>query len=348
LYRKGRAIVFHAYFPYTIDYPSARPAMVLRDHGFDVHVVELGDSAREPLDGVTRWVEPSYAAAIRRVAFLRPELLVLDDVTWMLLALPFARRGWVRASAHSSSPLKARAQRLLIKRASVVSCTNPWEEEWWGLPSRQRAHLPYPVDLAFWATPVDRDPGFWTSRQLEVPGGPVISYVAQLMRGKRQWELVRALAPVCASRPDVRLVLAGYTVEAEEETQVRELITRFGLEDQVLLLGRVHPRESLRQLYAWTSIHAINTAAETQCMVLYESLAARTPTLIPALPELTSAFPSLLAHRDDAELRHHVELLLDDPDLRARQSEEVQARLAWADVRGHDASLVAVVDRLLA
>src|SRR5205085_2024511 len=157
------------------------------------------------------------------------------------------------------------------------------EESRWKTRDGQLLDLPYPIDLEFWSEPVHREARFWASRGLPPPHGRVISYVGQIMELKRQAQLVEALAPLLAERPDVTLAFAGWTVEEAEEAAIRAAITRYELDGRVILLGNLG-REDLRQLYAWTDVHAINTSSETACMVLYESLAARRPTLIPKLP----------------------------------------------------------------
>ena len=81
-------------------------------------------------------------------------------------------------------------------------------------------------------------------------------------------------------------------------------------------------------------------------MVLYESLAARRPTLIPRLPQLTSAFPGLLTHENNRELLTNARRLLDDPGLAETQLQGAQQRLAWADVRRHDANIEQFVARI--
>src|SRR5205823_2556975 len=136
--------------------------------------------------------------------------------------------------------------------------------------------------------------------------------VAQIRALKRQSQLVEALAPLLKERRDITLAFAGWTLEEAEEAATKAAIARNGLNGRVILLGNLG-REDLRQLYAWTDVHAINSTTETQCLVLYESLAARRPTLIPRLPQLTSQFPGLLAHDTKQELLANARRLLDDP-----------------------------------
>jgi glycosyltransferase involved in cell wall biosynthesis len=345
-WQRSVAVVLHDYFPHTIDYPSGRVAMILRDLGAEVHVVELRGAAAPSLDGVVRWTEPSRFAALLRVAQLRPQLLFVEGASWGLLATLGARQSWVRVTGHSRG-FRRLFQRAMIRRARWVWFPNPYEERWWSLPDRKLAHLGYPVDIEFWSTAVERDRSFWTGRGLAVPEGPVISYAAQLMHGKRQVEMLIALLPVLEERPGLVLVFAGWTAEPIIEEQLRELISANGFAGRVHLLGGVRPREELRQLYAWSDIHVINTAAETQCMVLYESLAAGIPNLIPDLPQLTSAFPAVPVHRNDEELQANVRWLLDDSSVGEELVVRARSRLPWADVRRHDQGIRELAGRVL-
>lgn len=339
--------VLHDAFPATIDYPTAREARVLRDLGYEVHVVELGPRSSTRWEGVQRWSEPTRAGVVRRLARLRPQLCMAEGATWMLLGLPFAQHTWTRVTGVSVQPLKRRAQQRLLPRARHVSFLNPHDEQQFALPPGKVVDLAHAVDIAFWSDAPERDAEFWQRRGLTVPEGPVLCYAAQLMRRKRQRELVDWLGPLLQDRPDVRLVLAGGTVEPDEEAAARASAVRQGIEGQVVFIGPLSPREEVRQLYAWSTVHVINTAAEMECMVLYESLAGGTPTLISDIPELTSAFPALLKHADGEQLRANVTALLDDPALRDAQVRSARARLPWADNTTHDRNLEEVAVALL-
>jgi glycosyltransferase involved in cell wall biosynthesis len=187
--------------------------------------------------------------------------------------------------------------------------------------------------------PIEKDPQFWERHGMQRPEGPVIACVGQIIRRKRPVEIFDSLAPVLQSRKDVTLVFAGETFEPEVERTLRYHISAEGLADRVLLPGVIRPREELRQLYSWADIHVLNTVWESQCMVLYESLAAGVPTLIPAIPELTSAFPNLPAHRNGDELKHNVMTLLDDPDFRTRLVRSSKPYLEWAYNESHDRTI---------
>jgi glycosyltransferase involved in cell wall biosynthesis len=342
--RRGRVAVVYDEFPGSIRYPEARPALLLAERGHDVHVVSLDT---RPVDTAPArwWPASNRLALVRRVAALRPKLVFVESTTANLVAVPFGSRSWVRAPLPSPNPLKAAVQKALLSRADAVSFCHPAQGDPWRVPPERLADLPYPVDVSFWSQPVTREAEWWHRRGAEPPGGPVVALVANLLRRKRQVEALTALEPVLARRADVTLVFAGATFEAEVEAELRARIRERGLTGRVRLLGGL-PRDDVRQLLAWTSVHVVNTAFETQCMAVYESLAAGVPTLIAGIPELTSAFPELPAHRDAADLSRNVEAVLDDPELARRAVERSQARVRWADIEHHDELFEAGCERL--
>ena len=314
---------------------DSRVAGTLSRIGFDVHAV-----TREcvvPWDSLPVWEEGSRAAVIRRIARLSPDLLFCEGGAWHLYALPLARRTWVRSPTHSPSRTKDLVQKALLRRVDAVSICNPWDRQHWR--SFRLVDLAYPLDTAFWSLPTQRDPAFWTRRGLPVPTGPLILCVGQIVGGKRPVELFDALAPLLRARDGVTLLYAGETFDSGVEKLLRARISTEGLSGRVHLPGLIQPREDLRQLFAWTDIHVLNTVRETQCMALYESLAAGVPTLIPAIPNLTSAFPTLLAHRDAAEIRQNVTTVLDDPAFGQELVGRSRPYLLWADNEAHDRTI---------
>lgn len=311
---------------------DSRVALVLSEVGFDVHAVTT--ECVVPWSSLPVWEEGSRFAAIQRVARLSPHLLFCEGGAWNLYGLPFARHTWVRSPTRSPSAVKDLVQRKLLGRADAVSICNPWERARW--QDYRLVNLPYPLDTAFWSLPVERDEAFWGRRGLATPPGPLIVCVGSILSGKRPVQLFEGLAPLLHERRDVTLLYAGETFHFDVETELKAKIAAAGLEDQVCLAGVIRPREDLRQLLAWADLHVLNTVAETQCMALYESLAARVPTLIPAIPELTWAFPNLPAHATGEELRQNVADVLDDPSRGQELVESSRPYLEWATFEEHD------------
>jgi len=82
-------------------------------------------------------------------------------------------------------------------------------------------------------------------------------------------------------------------------------------------------------------------------MAIYEALAAGVPTLISAIPELTSQFPNLPAHGSVDELRSNAQRALGDPGLARRLVDSSRAQVEWADMARHDDVFHATLERLL-
>lgn len=298
------------------------------------------------LEGVTIWYEPSLSCTARRLIRLRPELSFFEGPSRELTLLPLCHRSWVRTPYRSDQAAKAAAEQALIRAADAVTFTNPHDARRWYVRQERRLDLPYPVEVGYWSERVPRDPTWWHLRGRCVPTGPVVAYVSNIVSGKRQAELVAALASLLHRRPELTLAIVGRTFDSGEMARVETVVRDEHLADQVWIAGEL-ARNDLRQLYAWTQVHAVNTAHETQCMVVYESLAAGVPTLIPAIPSLSQAFPALSTHATDEELRVNVERLLDDRHVGDEQVRRSRSRVEWADVARHDRLFIEHCDRLL-
>jgi glycosyltransferase involved in cell wall biosynthesis len=336
-----------------LSHPGRRPLLLLRQAGFELHIVTRGEPAgRMQLDGATGWSEPSTVAVGRRIFELRPEFLFIESSTYGALFGDLASRTWIRNPRLAARPSARRVQQLALRRFDVVSFTNPAEAALWTLSPAQDVDLPYPVDVAWWARPVERRESWWTERGWPVPEGPVLVCNASFDRNKRHAELLDWLAPLLRSQPSTTLVLFGHRwFEPEVWDMVSARPAELGIAEQVRLTDWIS-YEDIRQLLAWTSLTVINSLRETQCLAVYESLAAGVPALISAIPELTSQFPSLPAHSGGRELRSNVQRVLDDPDLARGVVDGSAERIRWADIHRHDAlfqtSLEALLGRSLA
>ena len=333
--------------PVTVEYATYLPAKFLRDAGFETHIVSRGRQTYEKdVEGVHCWIEQGSAAASRRVLALRPEFMFVESSSYGALYGLVGRASWHRNPPPARRRASIALQRVALHAFDAISITNPAHEKWWNVKRSQRVDFPYPVDVAFWSEPVAKDPRVWASLGVDTPTGPVLVYVANLLRRKRQIELVDGLAPLLREQPDMRLVLVGNPFEEGVQEEILERRARQGVEAQVVLTGGME-RDGIRQVLAWASLSVVHSEFETQLMTLYESLAARVPAVIPDIPELTSQFPQLLHHANDDQLRANVTRMLADDAARASQLEVVQPQLALADRRRHDELFYATVERLL-
>lgn len=332
---RPRAVVLHERYPHTLSNPVARPSLLLAQRGFDVHIVDTWHEwPNREYPGCRLWAEASRTAALRRVLELRPDVLFMEGGSWILpLAFRFPR-SWVRCTGIPTRRSRRIAQHLLLKRPRLVGVQNPYDGARLHIPPRQRLDLPAPVDLTFWSTPVARDPKFWTSRGIGPPEH-VIMLTANLVALKRPAEIVAAAAPILLERKGLVVAFAGATVEAEVEEDIRQIAARHGVAERTLLLGQLAPEE-VRQVLAWGAIHVVNSERESQCMALYESLAAGVPNCIRDIPWLTMAFPDLPKHDSVETLRANLIRLLDDENYAREAVARSQQPLQWADTKAHD------------
>ncbi len=329
--------------------PGRRPVLVLREAGFEVHIVARGErAAGVAIDGALGWSEPSTPAVARRILGLRPELLFVESSTYATVFGDLAARSWIRNPRPAARPTARQVQQLALRRFDAVSFTNPAEAGLWSVGPGQVADLPYPVDVSWWRERVPRRESWWTDREWPVPEGPVLVCNASFDRNKRHAELLDWLAPLLRSRPSAVLVLFGHRwFEPEVWEMVNTRPGELGVGEQVRVTDWIS-YEEIRELLAWSSLAVINSLRETQCLAVYEALAAGVPTLISAIPELTSQFPHLPAHSSGEELRANVERVLDEPGLAARLIESSRERVDWADTARHDQVFQATLERLLA
>lgn len=171
---------------------------------------------------------------------------------------------------------------------------------------------------------------------------------ASFDRNKRHAELLEWLAPLLRAQPSAVLVMFGHRwFQPEVWEMVNARPGELGIGHQVRVTDWIS-YEEIRELLAWSSLTVINSLRETQCLAVYEALAAGVPTLISAIPELTSQFPHLPAHATGEELRANVQRVLDEPGLAARLIESSRERVAWADTARHDQVFQDTLERLLA
>lgn len=347
-WRKGVAVVNLPVRPAELTHPEMRPSLLLRDAGFEVHTVTRGDiRERDDLDGTVRWVEPGTLATARRIVSLRPELLFVESSTYGATLGSLARRSWIRNPVPAADARIQRLQRSSLRTFDAVTFTNPAQREPWTFSRSKWADLPYPVDVAWWAEPIQRRESWWTDRGWPVPTGPVLVCNSCFERRKRHEELLEWLAPLLNADRSIVLVLFGHRWnEPDVWEMVRARRAELGISDQVRATDWISYAE-IRELMAWTSLTIINSRHETQCLAVYESLAAGVPALISAIPELTSQFPNVPAHHDGAELRANVRRVLGDHAFATSLIDSSSEQVAWSDVRHHDEVFQATLERLL-
>jgi glycosyltransferase involved in cell wall biosynthesis len=337
-WRPGVAVVSLGIRPYEVTpVPGLRPMLLLRDAGFDVHMlVRDGYEERADVDGFPLWVESDVPRSARRLAALRPQLQLIESNAYGVALAPLAQRSWIRNPAPANHPRVRQLQQAVLRTADVVSFTNDADRAQWRVRDGRYVDLAYPVDVEWWSESVPRRKSWWTDRGWSVPDGPVIVSNAAYVKGKRVCELLEMLVPFLSDHPASRLVFVGHPyADPETAERLRRLPQELGVADQALVTEWI-TRDEIRELLAWADVSVINSLRETQCMAIYESLAAGVPMLISAVPTLTSQFPTLPAHTGQRDLLASLERVLTDQAWARSLIDSTRDRLAWADTRRHD------------
>lgn len=322
-------------FPHDLTFPSARVARRLALHGHLDVVARQGE--QRTVDGTRVHIARRPATLLATARRLRPDLVFYDNPSGELAlvgCLPGAKH-WLREPVVADTRLGRAVRQSLVSRAHLVGFTNPASPDHWEVTPPHRHDVLYPVDVEAFSQVQARNDEVWRRFRLPVPAGPVLLCVANLYPVKRQPEIVEALAPLLQERPGALLVFVGHPVDPDTASAIDRAIARNGLEQQALRLGGVNQLR-LRQLLAWADACVINSRSETQCLSLYECVAAGVPVLLPDVASLTRAFPALPVHRDGAGLLRNARLVLSDTG-RARQAvRQSRLQVQRADLGAHD------------
>lgn len=116
---------------------------------------------------------------------------------------------------------------------------------------------------------------------------PFILYAGKLEPRKGYHDLLRALPGVLASRPDVRLLMAGHG----EAGRARRLAAELGVAAQVDLLGWVSA-ERLRTLFSQVSVFCLPSHGEGVPMAMLEAMSHRLPVLVTPV----GGIPDIVCH----------------------------------------------------
>lgn len=174
------------------------------------------------------------------------------------------------------------------------------------------------------------------------PNDIVVGCVAVMRALKGHRELIDAMAPLIAERPNLHLVLVGGGSPLFEEIQA--YVQSRGLSRRVHMLGM---RNDVPNLLEGFDIFALATRKEASGTVFVEAGAAGLPvvgTRVDGVPEmLKDGVSGLLVPLDDvAALTQSIRRLVEDPGLRRRMG---QAGLEFCRHSGHF-SLDAMVRRI--
>jgi glycosyltransferase involved in cell wall biosynthesis len=141
---------------------------------------------------------------------------------------------------------------------------------------------------------------------------PMLLYVGRVAHEKNIGFLLRKLAILIKTHPDVLLVITG---EGPAEANLKAEAQKLGLMHHVQFIGYLDRTTELNACYAAADIFVFASVTETQGLVLLEAMAQGTPVV--AIAELGTAsilregFGALVAPHDEAGFAALVARLLD-------------------------------------
>ena len=181
---------------------------------------------------------------------------------------------------------------------------------------------------------------------------PLILFMNRLVKYKQPDHLIVAMKKICALLPNTKLVIAGTLTGNRYATRLKQLVTRFGLEENVAF----HPsrpflsdKVSLLQ-QAW--IHALPSVKEGFGLSILEAAACETPTVAYDVTGVRDAVlqgeTGLLAKPDDiSSLTTHLIDLLTDKDKRTllgKQAAKWAANYSWTKTADKFAEALTATD----
>ncbi len=126
-----------------------------------------------------------------------------------------------------------------------------------------------------------------------------VLYVGSITEVKDVLTLLRAIARVKETCPQVRLRVAGRATSADYERRVRALVRERGMEEQVTFLGLLD-RGQLLDEYARAALVALPSLYENAPMAIIEAMAAAKPvvaTAVGGVPHLVRTPPPSTSRR---------------------------------------------------
>jgi len=158
----------------------------------------------------------------------------------------------------------------------------------------------------------------------------LVGCVAVMRANKGHAELLHAMAPLFAMRPNLHLIIVGEGAPVFQ--QVQALVQRLNLQDRIHLLGR---RDDIANVMTGFDIFCLATRLEASGMVFLEAATVGLPvvaTAVGGVPEMLEEGRSgLLVPLDDEQgLRSALLKLIDNPELRKQMGREGYERI-WVD-----------------
>jgi len=213
---------------------------------------------------------------------------------------------------------------VVARLSTVIVAVSEWDRR--NLIARERIDPNLIRVLANGIAPANAPP-MHVPALARTAGTHVIGAVGRLYPEKGHAYLIEAVALLRDSGYAIRCVILG---EGPQEAELRELIGRLGLAEQVRLLGR---RDDVEQIIRDLDVAVLCSIREGSPLAMLEYMAAGAPivaTSVGGIPELIEdgTHGLLVASGDAQALCAGIAKLLDDRVLAARLGAAAQARRA--------------------
>jgi glycosyltransferase involved in cell wall biosynthesis len=207
-----------------------------------------------------------------------------------------------------------------------------------GVPAEQVRVVPNAVDIEKFAA-VRRDAGL--AERLGLRGGRIVVVAGWFDRWDRLDFLVDALAKLVVQFPDLKLLVVG---DGPGLTEMRERVSRLGLDEHLVFTGAIRRREVLPYLRLADVAVLPHSSEFGSPVVMFEFMGLRVPVVAPRLPPIEDVHVDgrtalLFRPLDLAELVAKVAAYLDSPELRGeiagRAFEKLAREHTWVCNAGH-------------
>ncbi len=327
----------------------------LARHGVEAHLAATPGELLDELDGSVlfhpvalddrRWSAPLAVLRVRRIVRERGvRALVANSLATAWIARFAAPRLPLVVVAHGwPAERYARIARPLAVADQVVAVSHQVRDRLVtaGLPAHKVVVVPNGIDLGRFG-PLDPEGRERAEVALDKRGRTVLVHVGRFVPQKAQHRLIE-LAARLRDRPDWCLAIVGW---GEREGELRDLIDRAGVGDQVKLLVS---RSDVPDLLRAADLSVATSDWEGMPLSTIEAMAASLPivaTEVEGMEALVDASNGVLLPPGDADaLEQAVRALLDDPTRRASLGAASRAR---AEARfSHEASCQGLASVLL-
>ena len=112
------------------------------------------------------------------------------------------------------------------------------------------------------------------------PYAKIILQVGSVCDRKNQLDTLIKITPLLKRRNDVMYCFAGGVIDENYLQNINDEAHKQGISEQVKYLGELQPGSELNMLYGIAQAAVMNSKSEAFCLVVFESLAAGTPTFV--------------------------------------------------------------------